>query len=234
MKCMSCSAEISPEWVFCIQENRCPGCGGPIMTEDSKQLLDELRDAMKRMPNDPEGLSGWLLSNYVLRKVGSAEPINFHRKNNNINNNDPNDVSGDPAFNNFKRRSGADQAPTKKVIDRLLKQTSSMYGEDDGDDVQDSRTDEEIEIEDDAQVAKDLEDPELQAFANKIFSKPARPGLSVNSDLESIFSDVIKENDSAGGFDSVPELNKQRLERLKKQKAFAEGRSTGKFKKANL
>lgn len=80
MKCMSCNAEIPPEWVACIQENKCPGCGGAIMDDSSKQLLDELREAMQRMPGDPEGLAGWLLSNYQLIKIGSAEPTVFHRK----------------------------------------------------------------------------------------------------------------------------------------------------------
>jgi hypothetical protein len=31
--------------------------------------------AMTRMPNDPEGVAGWLLSNYRLHKIGSGEPV---------------------------------------------------------------------------------------------------------------------------------------------------------------
>ena len=62
MKCMSCMAEIPPAWVNAIQRNECPGCGKAIMDEASKELLDELRSAMESMPNDPEGLAGWLLS----------------------------------------------------------------------------------------------------------------------------------------------------------------------------
>jgi len=79
MQCMNCSGDIPPQWVNAIQKNECPGCGEAIMDEASKELLDELRSAMERMPNDPEGLAGWLLSNYRLRKVGDAEPTDFHR-----------------------------------------------------------------------------------------------------------------------------------------------------------
>ncbi|NJO18720.1 MAG: hypothetical protein HC877_24270 [Thioploca sp.] len=81
MKCISCEADIPPQWVNAIKSNICPGCGGPIMHESSKRLLDELAEAMERMPNDPEGLAGWLLSNYELRKIGDGEPTeHFHRQ----------------------------------------------------------------------------------------------------------------------------------------------------------
>ncbi len=79
MKCISCNAEVPPQWVHAINSNICPGCGKEIMNEDNKQLLIELREAMSKMPNDPEGLAGWLLSNYNLHKVGTAEPTSFHR-----------------------------------------------------------------------------------------------------------------------------------------------------------
>ena len=78
MKCMSCNADIPPQWVSCINENKCPGCGGSIMNLAEKELLVELREAMGKMPNDPEGLAGWLLTNYRLEKIGTAEPTNFH------------------------------------------------------------------------------------------------------------------------------------------------------------
>lgn len=80
MQCMTCNANIPPEWVAAIQANACPGCGGTIMDASAKELLDELREAIKRMPNDAEGLAGWILSNYQLQKVGTAEPTQFHRK----------------------------------------------------------------------------------------------------------------------------------------------------------
>lgn len=80
MQCMTCKADIPPQWVAAIQKNECPGCSGPIMDDASKELLIELKEAMAKMPNDCEGLAGWLLSNYHLQKIGTAEPTSFHRK----------------------------------------------------------------------------------------------------------------------------------------------------------
>jgi hypothetical protein len=72
---MSCTTEIPPNWVACIQKNICPACGGSILDESGEELLKELTDAMESMPNDPAGIAGWLLSNYHFRKIGSAEPV---------------------------------------------------------------------------------------------------------------------------------------------------------------
>jgi len=80
MFCQNCNTEIPPAWKRMIIKNECPACGEPIMSEQSKQLLDELKEAMERMPNDPEGLAGWLLSNYRLQKIGDAQPTDFHGK----------------------------------------------------------------------------------------------------------------------------------------------------------
>lgn len=75
MKCMSCGAPILPEFKAAITQNICPGCGGELLNEATIELLDELKAAFEKMPNDPEGLSGWLLSNYEMRKIGTAEPV---------------------------------------------------------------------------------------------------------------------------------------------------------------
>lgn len=80
MKCMSCNAEVPPAWVHAINSNVCPGCGGSIMDNESQMILAEVRDAMNQMPNNPEGLAGWLLSNYKLVKVGDSEPTEFHQR----------------------------------------------------------------------------------------------------------------------------------------------------------
>jgi hypothetical protein len=77
---MSCSAEIPPAWIHAINSNICPGCGGIIMNNESQMILAEVRDALNQMPNNPEGLAGWLLSNYKLVKIGDAEPTEFHQR----------------------------------------------------------------------------------------------------------------------------------------------------------
>jgi len=80
MFCGECGIEIPPAWTVVLAKNECPACEGVIMSAAARELFEELRSAMERMPNDPEGLAGWLLSNYRLMKIGDAEPTNFHRK----------------------------------------------------------------------------------------------------------------------------------------------------------
>jgi hypothetical protein len=74
---MSCGINIPPEFRAAIINNLCASCGGPIMSDAALDLLDEIKNALSKMPNDPEGLAGWLLSNYEMRKIGSAEPVQF-------------------------------------------------------------------------------------------------------------------------------------------------------------
>jgi len=81
MKCMNCNAEIPPQYLAAIRNNICPGCGDKIYTEETGQVLTELKEAMSKMPNDPEGLACWLLSNFKVLKIGNAEPVSkFYRK----------------------------------------------------------------------------------------------------------------------------------------------------------
>ena len=60
--------------------------------------MDELKAAMLEMPNDPEGLAGWLLSNYDLHPKGTVEPTQFHRK-----------AKPAVASNDFFKRANADK-----------------------------------------------------------------------------------------------------------------------------
>jgi len=80
MKCNSCAADIPPQWVHSINTNTCPGCGSELMDTKAQNILAEVREAMNQMPANPEGLAGWLLSNYKLTKVGAAEPSDFHQR----------------------------------------------------------------------------------------------------------------------------------------------------------
>lgn len=108
MRCMSCGANIPPEWVMAIQKNECPGCGGEIMGSATKDLLSELTEAMKKMPNDPQGVAGWLLSNYRFQKIGSAEPVDkFHRKGGNPGTVDENNLKIAPGLDDFVKRNNA-------------------------------------------------------------------------------------------------------------------------------
>lgn len=79
MKCQSCGCEVPPAFVHAIKMNQCAGCGGPIMDEASVELMNGLAAAMEKMEHDPQGIAGWLLSNYRLEKVGDGEPTGFHK-----------------------------------------------------------------------------------------------------------------------------------------------------------
>lgn len=109
MRCMSCGANIPPEWVNAIQSNICPGCGGEIMGESTQTLLKELSAAMERMPNDPQGVAGWLISNYRFQKMGTAEPVEkFHRKGGGGGGSfDESNLKVDPTYNEFIKRNEA-------------------------------------------------------------------------------------------------------------------------------
>lgn len=75
-----CQAEISPAFKLAIARNLCPGCDGPILTEEAKKLMEDLAAAMEKMPADPVGIAGWLLANYTMIKVGDGAPVNFYGK----------------------------------------------------------------------------------------------------------------------------------------------------------
>lgn len=112
MRCMSCGANVPPEWVHCIQSNICPGCGNEIMNSPTQELLQELTAAMERMPNDPQGVAGWLLSNYRFQKMGSGEPVErFHRKGGGAPSGggeiDESNLKVDPTYSEFIKRNEA-------------------------------------------------------------------------------------------------------------------------------
>lgn len=74
IKCKNCGAVVPPEFVSAIQKGECPGCGAELFSPADKELLAELTDAMERMPKNPQGVAGWLMSNYEFRKIGEAVP----------------------------------------------------------------------------------------------------------------------------------------------------------------
>jgi hypothetical protein len=109
MRCMSCGANIPPEWVNAIQSNICPGCGNEIMNSATQELLNDITEALERMPNDPQGIAGWFLSNYRFQKMGSGEPVEkFHRKGGGAPGSiDESQLKTDPTYNEFIKRNNA-------------------------------------------------------------------------------------------------------------------------------
>lgn len=75
MRCCNCGVDIPPEWKGALSVNQCPSCLKQIYNDATKQLMEELADAMAKMPNDPQGIAGWLLSNYRFQKIGDGKPV---------------------------------------------------------------------------------------------------------------------------------------------------------------
>jgi len=153
MQCMNCKADIPPQFVASIRNNVCPGCGEKIYTDEIGTMLTELKEAMAKMPNDPEGLAGWLLSHYSLTKIGTAEPApTFHRKNEHKENDDEelkiNSKENKPASTFFKR-AGVENLKNPK-IKKMAEQIKEL---EDGDSVEDDNmTDDEYSDTDDQNI----------------------------------------------------------------------------------
>lgn len=255
MKCISCEIDIPPIWVACIQKNACPNCDGPIMDQISQELLSELKLAMEKMPKaDAASISGWLLSNYTLRKVGTAEPTTFHRK--------PTGpapgqklapgrklkVAKNSVQDFLKRKdpgiakSIESQRDFADIVSQINSGVEDQYGngvelETEIDEENEELSDE-VVSEDYEQAEDDTEEAEYNRQNFKSKAKPlarhsivmpgnARP-LSAEETAAMMHAVSGKSNgmDLSGSDDGsgMPEvLQLQRLERLKKQRAIAEG-----------
>lgn len=237
MKCMSCAAEIPPEWVAAIKNNHCPGCDGEIMNEASQELLAELATAMERMPNNPQGLAGWLLSNYKLMKIGSAQPTEkFHSKHNG----QPNNYGEIKIANEFLNRS----AVAKSVFNTQAKIESlkNSKNPDIAALAQKLQYEQEEPFYEDDNVDMGDEDDEDEEYNRMYPAQPIdRPSrLLANSGGSYIDSNIQMEpelinalativSNSSEGADHDPLIERNRQMRIKSQQGFSSG--AGGFKR---
>jgi phage antirepressor YoqD-like protein len=77
MQCISCQANINPQWTHAIETNVCPICGRAVVDEHLKKLLVTLRETMEKLQAYPEQLNDWLLSNHNYIKTDSENLINY-------------------------------------------------------------------------------------------------------------------------------------------------------------
>lgn len=239
MKCMSCTADIPPAWVNAIQRNECPGCGGEIMDIAAKQLLDELTDAMIRMPNDPQGVAGWLLSNYRLAKMGEhIEPTEkFHRQSKTRAASDSNEQSlaiADNTVQKFLKRTGQsgklaeNNAKLAKLAQQLKKGDSAKEQYGDGMDAYDD--DIEMGDEDDEDYTP------APALAKKLLANNVIMSTGENEqplgpeEVAKLMQKVAESGDLKTGSQA---LQLQRMERLEKQKGIADGTGQGSFRRGD-
>jgi hypothetical protein len=211
MKCSECHVDIPPAWKHAYEQNYCPSCGGNIFNEPTQELMRELKDAMEQMPNDPQGLAGWLLSNYRMEKVGDGEPTGFYGPK--PKNEPPADKSDLKIAQNrlqqFFKNAGI-KNPTQNRMADLVKQISGEV-EEEGD---------EESIMDNEEYIEEANDPEftqavLQGMVpaqNLTPAERARFMQQMASEAKDEFSEKIH-----------PALDEDRKARLQKQKELNAG-----------
>lgn len=229
MKCMNCNAEISPQYVHAIANNICPGCGGSIYDDQTKEIYNELKEAMVRMPNDPVGLAGWLLDNYKLYKIGNAEPVErFY--NNSKDSKEVKEAKDSSKIktasvektNEFFQRAGVSPQTKSKLpkdysvlVDQINSNISedSMYGEDEVEMMDESLSDE------DFSAAREMN----ARFAEDELLIPGKPlAKSEMKELKALLSKGASASDSL--------LEGERMERLQRQENMLSG--GGRFKRS--
>lgn len=233
MKCINCNADIPPAFVHALQSNSCPGCGGQIMDQAGQELLTELKDAMEKMPNDPAGLAGWLLSNYSLRKIGTAEPTEFYGKVKKTNRSgghiDENriKINENNPVQKFLKRAGL---PSQAEKQQKLKSIADMIN---NGEIDDSALYGDNEVEENFDVDEEQEFDHSESFAKKAFNNQ----LVVGSDGRPISKEDVASLVAAVG-DIIPDaeaghqaLQEARMERLRKQRDMVSGIGGGSFRR---
>lgn len=197
MICCTCSAILDPKWVACIQKNTCPSCDGPIMDEKSKLLLEELTQALVEIPNNPQGIAGWLISNYHIEKISEEAPElpEFHEPKKR------GSKKQGKVGNEFMKRADVNLDPerAKKIMSYINDSQDSMYGAD--------------EVEPEDEVEDSEEDFELaQAMMGK---KKKRPRREVPEYIGAPLAEG--EDEAIQNMLGESEANLERLEKLAEQ-----------------
>lgn len=218
MKCNSCNADIPPSFVRAIEKNICPACENPIMADETIELMAGLKSALEQMPNDPQGIAGWLLSNYRMQKVGSGEPTGFYGiKNYKAPNTEHNNLKiADNPMQKFYKAAGVNPEQTKNKA--LVAQINGLEAIDKDNDFSD------LEVQDDDSYVPEADDPEytkqaLRAMKNS--SGPIKKSKHVEPDFDPALEDLPH-----------PLLQGDRLKRLEAQKDLVLGGAVGKIRRS--
>ena len=197
MICSSCGILIDPKWVACIQSGICPQCGGPIMDEKSKLLLEELTKALLEIPNNPQGIAGWLISKYHIEKISDEVPElpEFHEPKKR------GSKKQGKVGNEFMKRAEVNMDPvrTQKLMSYINDSQDSMYGADEEepeDEVEDSEEDYELAQ---AMLGKKKKRPRREA--------PEYVGAPLAEGEDEVIQNMLGES----------EANLERLEKLAEQ-----------------
>lgn len=222
MNCNTCNADIPPSFIKAISINVCPACDGPIMLEDTIELMNGLKSALEQMPNDPQGIAGWLLSHYRMQKVGTGEPTGFYgikNKQSQGPNIDKTDLKiADNPMQKFLK--GAGITPEKQANYALL--AAQINAGEDGKDFSDL----DDPNEQDSDYVPESDDPE--------YTKQALRAMQESTiDKKQNLKKYVEPNFDPGLEDLPhPLLKGDRLKRLEAQKDLAFGGSVGKIRRS--
>lgn len=70
MDCVSCKIPINSAWTHAVKINICPACGSHIVSEEFKDIIDFLQDAISKNATNPDELVEWLISSYKVVPKG--------------------------------------------------------------------------------------------------------------------------------------------------------------------
>jgi Zn-finger nucleic acid-binding protein len=207
MLCANCNVNIPPEWKAAVRLNSCPSCGNAIMNDAMQTLLEEIRDALKQMPNDPEGLAGWLLSNYQLVKIGDGKPVlEFYGEKRNRNpKQEKYKKDSENLLEQFEKKAGLKASKYKDII-------SQFESEDNIDD-----SDEDIEGLDEA------EDPE---FTKAVLAASVENGMIPRSALPESYQGNDFDDEFGGTFIDPTDMSKEAQAARKMREFLERGKMT--------
>lgn len=217
MNCDSCGVDIPPAWVRIIASNVCPECQGAIMSDGTIDLMNGLKEALEKMPNDPQGIAGWLLSNYQMRKIGTGEPTEFIGVKPKVSSHQTNSegikLAGTP-LERFQKLAGVKVEPPEKYKSLIAEINDGVL-----DGIQD-------EPEERGPNLPEADDPEYTKQVLKSMISPSGAKNKMRSqarEAEPEFDEDLS--------DLHPLLHDDRRARLEKQKDLAYGGSVGIIKR---
>lgn len=213
MRCNECEVEIPPAWKAAYKSNICPSCGGAIYSKETEEIYAELKQAMAEMENDPEGLAGWLLSNYHMQKIGDATPTEFYGKQNK----QQKLKIADNPVHKFLKNTGIDPNRAQQLRE-LKKEILGLEDEPENEDVSDD------------DITGDINDEFVAQAVSTMVPKGGFKNnkLKVDEDNLQDYSLALEETQQSDN--EHPALQKERLKRLQKQQQLQLG-EVGKIKR---
>lgn len=222
MLCDSCGVDIPPAWIKVIASNVCVECSGPIMSDGTIELMNGLKEALEKMPNDPQGIAGWLLSNYQMRKVGNGEPTEFIGVKPKHGSGPVNEqglkIAGTP-LERFKKLAGVKVEAPEKYKSLISEINSGVL---DGES-------EEFENQNNEELLPNMDSSEIEYTKQALKSMMSPAGAKNHMRKQAKEVEPEFDEDLTG---LHPGLHEDRLARIEKQKDLVYGGSVGKIKRS--